>query len=84
MEMAQEVEPTARIDAIDISDAQYPAPGWVPQNIHCSTGDRFEPFAKDRLGRRSCAFLFDQRHIGEGRDWLFGDKCTYADLEFVM
>ena len=51
MELAHELPQTARIDAFDNSDSQFPAKAWVPPNLHFWIHDCFKPFAEDLLGK---------------------------------
>ena len=43
--------PNFTIDAIDISDAQFPPPPFRPQNTRFRIHDCFEPFAAEDMGQ---------------------------------
>ncbi|KAI2479983.1 Methyltransferase [Pyrenophora tritici-repentis] len=49
--------PTARIDAFDISDLQFPAPAFRPANVHFHIHNSFQPYADTFLGQ------FDVVHV---------------------
>ncbi|KAF2788501.1 S-adenosyl-L-methionine-dependent methyltransferase, partial [Melanomma pulvis-pyrius CBS 109.77] len=48
---------TARIDAFDISDLQFPAPAFRPANVHFHVHNSFQPYADAFLGQ------FDIVHV---------------------
>ncbi|KAF7924890.1 hypothetical protein EAE99_006367 [Botrytis elliptica] len=60
-DLASKLPETVRIDGFDISDAQYPAPGFRPKNVHLYVHDGFEEYPAEFLG---------QYDIVNARFWL--------------
>lgn len=50
-ELAQRLPPTVTIDAIDISDGQYPSKDWVPENVNLIVHDIYKPLPEDMIGK---------------------------------
>ncbi|KAI4157561.1 MAG: hypothetical protein LQ342_008183 [Letrouitia transgressa] len=46
-ELATKLAKEARIDAFDISDAQYPAPAFRPENVHFYVHNSFQNYATE-------------------------------------
>ena len=51
IELLSELPFYVHIDAIDVSSAQFPPPGWLPESIHVIVHDAFEPFPDYMLGK---------------------------------
>lgn len=49
-EVAQKLPPTVTIDAIDISDAQYPPKDWMPENVNLVIHDMYKPPPESMIG----------------------------------
>ncbi|KAF7882341.1 uncharacterized protein EAF02_005704 [Botrytis sinoallii] len=50
-DLASKLPETVRIDGFDIPDAQYPAPGFRPKNVHLYVHDGFEEYPAEFLGQ---------------------------------
>ena len=50
--------PAAQLDGFDISEEQYPPPGWLPRNVTLSTLDILKPIPEDLHG------MYDVVHVG--------------------
>lgn len=50
--------PKATLEGFDISSAQYPHPGWLPDNVHLNILDILRPIPADLRGK------FDIVHVG--------------------
>ena len=51
IELLSELPFSVHIDAIDVSPAQFPPPGWLPENIHVIVHDVFQPFPEHMIGQ---------------------------------
>ncbi|TGO48570.1 hypothetical protein BOTNAR_0468g00040 [Botryotinia narcissicola] len=60
-DLASKLPETVRIDGFDISDAQYPALGFLPKNVHLYVHDGFEDYPAEFL---------EQYDIVNARFWL--------------
>ena len=51
IDVLNEIPFPVEIDAIDISDAQFPPRGWVPENINFIKHDAFLPFPEHMVAK---------------------------------
>jgi len=50
-ELAQKLPPSVTIDALDISNQQYPPRDWVPKNVNLVVHDIYQPLPANMIGQ---------------------------------